>query len=126
MSSLHKHLICVTFRVLALNLSCRCLSFVNHIVHCKPVQECGGETLDCGASKAFALCDHQVAHIHLESAEDINEVHTVQCVLTTHADTLPCQVYIVYGKAALSTAMCCARLASVCSLIVCCVSNCFM
>jgi predicted AlkP superfamily pyrophosphatase or phosphodiesterase len=28
-------------------------------------EECGGETLDCGASEAFAVADHQVAHVYL-------------------------------------------------------------
>lgn len=26
--------------------------------------ECGGETLDYGACDAFALCDHQIAHVY--------------------------------------------------------------
>jgi hypothetical protein len=50
------------------------------------MQECGGETLDCGASKAFALCDHQIAHIHLESAKDINEVLAMSRTLTPRTD----------------------------------------
>ncbi|KAG5181523.1 alkaline-phosphatase-like protein [Tribonema minus] len=37
-------------------------------------EECGGETLDCGESRAFAVCDHQVAHIHVQHGQDIEEV----------------------------------------------------
>jgi predicted AlkP superfamily pyrophosphatase or phosphodiesterase len=34
-------------------------------------QECGGETLDCGASRAFALCDHQVRTFQRAVAHDL-------------------------------------------------------
>lgn len=34
----------------------------------------GWETLDCGASRAFAVADHQVAHIYIDKAEDIQSV----------------------------------------------------
>ena len=36
--------------------------------------EMGRETLDCGASRAFALADHQIAHIYLQHAADPGEV----------------------------------------------------
>eukprot|EP00752_Nemacystus_decipiens_P013457 g11919.t1 len=39
--------------------------------------ENGGETLDCGECRAFALCDHQVAHVHVRHAEDIPLVRRV-------------------------------------------------
>jgi predicted AlkP superfamily pyrophosphatase or phosphodiesterase len=32
----------------------------------------GWETLDCGASKAFAVADHQVAHVYVRRKEDIS------------------------------------------------------
>lgn len=31
--------------------------------------ECGGETLDCGASAAFAVSDHQVAHVYIRQPD---------------------------------------------------------
>lgn len=34
----------------------------------------GWETLDCGASKAFAVADHQVAHVYVRRSEDIAKV----------------------------------------------------
>jgi predicted AlkP superfamily pyrophosphatase or phosphodiesterase len=34
----------------------------------------GWETLDCGASRAFAVADHQVAHVYVRHAEDVDEV----------------------------------------------------
>lgn len=34
----------------------------------------GWETLDCGASRAFAVADHQVAHVYVERAEDVPRV----------------------------------------------------
>ncbi len=36
--------------------------------------ELGLETLDCGASRAFAVADHQVAHIYINDASIRNEV----------------------------------------------------
>lgn len=40
--------------------------------------ECSGETLDCGECKAFALCDHEVAHIYVrDMVADGNEVRRV-------------------------------------------------
>jgi predicted AlkP superfamily pyrophosphatase or phosphodiesterase len=37
-------------------------------------EERGGELLDAGASPAFAVCDHQIAHIHVASRERVGEV----------------------------------------------------
>lgn len=34
----------------------------------------GWETLDCGASRAFAVADHQVAHIYINQADDLRAV----------------------------------------------------
>jgi predicted AlkP superfamily pyrophosphatase or phosphodiesterase len=34
----------------------------------------GWETLDCGASRAFAVADHQVAHVYVRQAKDVDEV----------------------------------------------------
>jgi hypothetical protein len=34
----------------------------------------GWETLDCGASRAFAVADHQVAHVYVQRMEDIKSV----------------------------------------------------
>lgn len=34
----------------------------------------GWETLDCGASRAFAVADHQVAHVYVREAADVAEV----------------------------------------------------
>eukprot|EP00903_Cladosiphon_okamuranus_P017473 g16094.t1 len=39
--------------------------------------ENGGETLDCGECRAFALCDHQVAHVHVRHTDDIPLVRRV-------------------------------------------------
>ena len=36
--------------------------------------EVGGETLDCGSSDAFALCDHQIAHIHINN-KNVSKYH---------------------------------------------------
>jgi predicted AlkP superfamily pyrophosphatase or phosphodiesterase len=37
----------------------------------------GWETLDCGASRAFAVADHQVAHIYVQNPDDIAGVKRV-------------------------------------------------
>lgn len=37
----------------------------------------GWETLDCGASRAFAVADHQVAHVYVRQPEDIPKVAEV-------------------------------------------------
>ncbi len=37
----------------------------------------GWETLDCGASRAFAVADHQVAHVYVRNYEDIKAVKLV-------------------------------------------------
>lgn len=34
----------------------------------------GWETLDCGASRAFAVADHQVAHVYIQRPQDIKAV----------------------------------------------------
>ncbi|MBM4074269.1 MAG: alkaline phosphatase family protein [Planctomycetes bacterium] len=34
----------------------------------------GWETLDCGASRAFAVSDHQVAHVYIQRPEDLKAV----------------------------------------------------
>lgn len=34
----------------------------------------GWETLDCGASRAFAVADHQVAHVYVRRPEDVTSV----------------------------------------------------
>jgi len=34
----------------------------------------GWETLDCGASRAFAVADHQVAHVYVSQADDLRAV----------------------------------------------------
>ena len=34
----------------------------------------GWETLDCGASRAFAVADHQIAHVYVRDPRDLNEV----------------------------------------------------
>lgn len=34
----------------------------------------GWETLDCGASRAFAVADHQVAHVYVRRLEDVSPV----------------------------------------------------
>ncbi|KAI9145489.1 alkaline-phosphatase-like protein [Paraphysoderma sedebokerense] len=40
-------------------------------------QENYGETLDCGASIAFALSDHQVAHVYVNDTQAIDDIKTV-------------------------------------------------
>ena len=37
-------------------------------------RENNGETLDCGASQAFALADHQVAHVFIKDKKDIPRI----------------------------------------------------
>jgi predicted AlkP superfamily pyrophosphatase or phosphodiesterase len=34
----------------------------------------GWESLDCGASRAFAVADHQIAHIYIQQTEDVGPV----------------------------------------------------
>ena len=34
----------------------------------------GWETLDCGASRAFAVADHQIAHVYIQNPDDIKGV----------------------------------------------------
>lgn len=40
-------------------------------------KERGGETLDCGASLAFAAVDHQIAHVHVKNMADIDAVRAI-------------------------------------------------
>lgn len=40
-------------------------------------EELGGEILDCGASRAFAIADHQVAHIYVNDPTILEEVKQV-------------------------------------------------
>ena len=40
-------------------------------------EELGLELLDAGASKAFAVADHQVAHVYLNDHAIVNDVHTL-------------------------------------------------
>ncbi len=37
----------------------------------------GWETMDCGASRAFAVADHQVAHVYVKRADDIETVRRI-------------------------------------------------
>jgi len=37
-------------------------------------EQAGWELLDCGASRAFAVADHQVAHVYVRAAEDVQAV----------------------------------------------------
>ncbi len=37
----------------------------------------GWETLDCGASRAFAVADHQVAHVYVRDESDLSAVRTL-------------------------------------------------
>jgi predicted AlkP superfamily pyrophosphatase or phosphodiesterase len=37
-------------------------------------EEMGGEVFDAGASRAFAVADHQVAHIYVKEASEVNKV----------------------------------------------------
>lgn len=36
----------------------------------------GWETMDCGASTAFAVSDHQIAHVYVQRADKVSEVKT--------------------------------------------------
>lgn len=40
-------------------------------------EEMGRDVFDAGASKAFAVADHQLAHIYVKSSDDIDEVKTL-------------------------------------------------
>ncbi len=40
-------------------------------------EECGREYLDAGASKAFAVPDHQIAHIYIKNVEDVKSVQAL-------------------------------------------------
>ncbi len=40
-------------------------------------EELGHDMLDCGASEAFAVADHQVAHIYIRSADRIKDVQAM-------------------------------------------------
>ena len=42
----------------------------------------GWETLDCGASRAFAVADHQVAHVYIQRPDDIKAIK----LLLKHTD----------------------------------------
>lgn len=37
----------------------------------------GWETLDCGASRAFAVADHQVAHVYIQRPEDLRAIKLI-------------------------------------------------
>lgn len=64
------------------------ISPVNKVVHINRLlrdagyvrvrRENGGETLDCGASAAFAVADHQVAHVYLRNPDaDLENVRAI-------------------------------------------------
>ncbi|MCB9899168.1 MAG: alkaline phosphatase family protein [Planctomycetes bacterium] len=40
-------------------------------------QDSVGETLDAGASRAFCVCDHQLAHVHVADPADVPRVRTL-------------------------------------------------
>lgn len=52
--------------------------FLNRLLHEKGllrVQETGhGQLLDCGACRAFAVADHQCAHVYVRDAQDLDSV----------------------------------------------------
>ena len=41
------------------------------------MESLGWESLDCGASKAFAVADHQVAHVYIQQAGDVTNVKSL-------------------------------------------------
>jgi len=55
--------------------------FLNRLLHEKGflrVQETShGQLLDCGACRAFAVVDHQCAHVHVRDAADLEPVRTL-------------------------------------------------
>jgi predicted AlkP superfamily pyrophosphatase or phosphodiesterase len=55
--------------------------FLNRLLHERKllaVQETGhGQLLDCGASRAFVVADHQVAHVYIRDAADLTAVRTL-------------------------------------------------
>jgi predicted AlkP superfamily pyrophosphatase or phosphodiesterase len=55
--------------------------FVNRVLHEKGylrVQETShGQLLDCGACRAFAVADHQIAHVHVRDAADLEPVRAL-------------------------------------------------
>ena len=55
--------------------------FVNRLLHEKGllrVQETShGQLLDCGACRAFAVADHQVAHVYVRDAQDLEPVRAL-------------------------------------------------
>jgi hypothetical protein len=48
----------------------------------------GWETLDCGASRAFAVADHQVAHLYVPDSRDLGEVARLLARLPGVAEVL--------------------------------------
>jgi predicted AlkP superfamily pyrophosphatase or phosphodiesterase len=50
--------------------------------------ECGLERLDCGACRAFAVADHQVAHVYLNDASLASSVRSLVESVTGVADVL--------------------------------------
>jgi predicted AlkP superfamily pyrophosphatase or phosphodiesterase len=40
-------------------------------------RENGGETLDCGASEAFAVTDHQIAHVYIKNKKNIGKIREI-------------------------------------------------
>lgn len=65
---------------------------VNHVVYINKIlrkngylkirEENGGELLDAGASKAFAVCDHQVAHIYINDKTLIGKISELLKTIT--------------------------------------------
>jgi len=53
--------------------------------------ELGGELLDAGASRAFAVADHQVAHVYVNDASILEEVRDVVANTDGVADVLEAQ-----------------------------------
>jgi hypothetical protein len=58
--------------------------------------ELGLETLDCGSSRAFAVADHQVAHVYVNDASIAEEVREV--VLATDGVEEIREGYDLWGK----------------------------
>lgn len=57
----------------------------------------GWELLDCGACEAFAVADHQLAHVYVKNPQRIAEVQTILAATPGVADVLDREAQAAYG-----------------------------
>jgi predicted AlkP superfamily pyrophosphatase or phosphodiesterase len=75
--------------------------FINRVLHERGllrVQETShGQLLDCGACRAFAVADHQVAHVYVRAAADVDAVRRLLAAIPGVARVLDRDQQVEFG-----------------------------